>query len=309
MVTRLQELRRIAQELGVDAESVARAEDEPTLFGAIIDALVLGERTLTLTDAARAARADAELARDVWAALGNPEPGPALALTEADADTLAFFDLAHSILGWEGAVSLARELGVAAERLADSIVAALQFVMEWPRPAGETPRADLARFYAQLVPDILPRFERATNAALRRRLAGAVPYDWSRNERGVLPSDVAVCAIRHEGERPTGAGFVRPTRDGSLWTSGSVDDACGLARRAVADGAAGIAWGGVSTRRGEACGPTVNTAVRLSRMASCGEVLVTQDAARAAPRQRFEATELRVFVGVDGHSDVCRLAG
>ena len=287
-----------------------------------LETVLLGEAvTLTREDVEAQAGVPADLAYDVWAAMGFAEvpPGEA-AFTSRDVAALrtaaALLDL--GVIDGDTLLVMARAMGQGMARLAEAQVDVFR-----PLSAGLTVE-DAVEAVRAAADQVLPKLDELVLFVWRRQFAAAVQrslvtaredgmpvvavgfldlVDFTRSTRTWDAAQLERTLERFERDtslRVAGVGgrVVKTLGDGVLYTTGTAADAVTVALDTVeahnaADDLplvrAGVAVGPVLVRLGDVFGQPVNLASRLSDEARPGSVLVD----RQASEQLTESFEVR----------------
>ena len=279
-----------------------------------LDALLLGEPlTLDREDVERLSGVPADVARDVWTAMGFAEiPYGEKAFTRADVKALqtAVELLELGVVDLDTTLVMARAMGQGLSRLAEAQVDVLR------ARSGDQPVEDALAEIASRADEVLPRLDDLMLFMWRRQFAAAVQrsiatvrehgmpvlavgfvdivgftkssrsWDASQLER-TLEQFERDFALRVVG---VGGRIIKTLGDGVLYTTDRPADAVKVALDAVEQHAAdpdlpevrgGVACGPVLLRLGDVFGEPVNIASRLSSEARPGSVLVDKHVADA----------------------------
>jgi adenylate cyclase len=277
-------------------------------------------------------------ARRFWRALGFANvDDDAVEFTDADVDALVLLLrlVADEVFDEQHALLLARSLGQATARLAESQAELSLELLDQAGVVGE----DRARFLSLGVPDILPDLERLLTYTWRRQLAASVGrvlqtdqearaaqlavgfadlVGFTRLSRRLEELDLARLVDRFEGRSvdmvTAGRGRVIKTLgDSVMFVADLAQDAAEIAlqlvevhagERTVPPVRVGVALGPVLARMGDVFGSTVNLASRLTSLAAPDQVLVdAQMGTDLATRHRFELSPVGPLV-VRGFDEV-----
>jgi adenylate cyclase len=289
-----------------------------------LDAVLLGEPlTLDRADVERLSGVPADVARDVWSAMGFAEiPYGEKAFTHRDvaALTTAAELLELGIVDLDTTLVMARAMGQSLARLAEAQVDVLR-----ARSAGQEVDDALAEL-ATRADEVLPKLDHLIVFMWRRQFAAAV----QRSIATVREHGMPVLAIgfldlvgftkssrtwdasqlertlerfeRATSLRVTNAGgrVIKTLGDGVLYTTDRAIDAVGVALDTIEQHEAeedlpsvrgGVACGPVLVRLGDVFGEPVNLASRLSNEARPGSLLVDKQVA-AELADAFVVTQL-----------------
>ncbi|MCU4185321.1 adenylate/guanylate cyclase domain-containing protein [Acidiferrimicrobium sp. IK] len=267
-------------------------------------ALLGGELTLTAGQVAAAAGVSRDLTKRLWRAMGFADiPDDEAAFTQEDLEALRRTGamMERDDLGEGDVLHLARVLGLATARMADSVVS---FTLE--RMAGGDHPIDGA-ILEELDHLVVYLLNRNLAAAVERYLPEHTPGAGDGDAAAVLAvgfadlvgftrlsqrlTDTELAGLIEEFEATAsdaivvnGGRVVKMIGDEVMWCADppvAVEIALLLAesfddpdRPSVR---VGLASGGVITRAGDLFGPTVNLAARATGMARAGSVLVAED--------------------------------
>jgi adenylate cyclase len=277
-----------------------------------LDAVLLGEPlTLDRADVERLSGVPADVARDVWSAMGFPEiPYGEKAFTHRDvaALTTASELLELGIVDLDTTLVMARAMGQSLARLAEAQVDVLR-----ARSAGLEVDDALAEL-ATRADEVLPKLDHLVVFMWRRQFAAAVQRSiatvrehgmpvlavgfldlvgFTKSSRTWDASQLERTLERFERAtslRVTNAGgrVIKTLGDGVLYTTDRAIDAVGVALDTVEQHEAeedlpsvrgGVACGPVLVRLGDVFGEPVNLASRLSSEARPGSLLVDKQVA------------------------------
>jgi len=311
--------------IGITDEEMVAANVQGQLITAGADKMLVGDRTLTAVDVARAEGVPVEKVLRVWLAIGLPIDDPERSPLPDDAAFITglFFN-GESTFGEEALLGFSRVLGAAASQVAEAAVAL--FLGE-VQPQLELDHAsELQRALANEgalesfggVGDVLLRLVREhaiTSVARSRQARGQDPA-------APLELEMAVCFVDLVGSTPWGlrmalaeqaaaigrfesaaweeavrhgGRLVKLIGDEAMITAPSAVDACSIAvdvcdrvgRDAVLPPARGaVGFGTVLFRAGDYFGPLVNLVARAVKAAQPGQVVVTSPVAEMV-RGRF----------------------
>jgi adenylate cyclase len=331
--------------VGKDRVRDAIAEDRLALLP--VETILSGDERYTLTAAAREAKLDTRFLREVFQALGLPQPRHGeRAFGEQDIEAArALKRFRDEGLPREGLLEVARVMG---QGTASITAAVLRLAGEALIQPGDTER-DLGLRYARAIeemgPLLGPLLVHVLRMHMRQGLRGAIVGSAERAEGRLGSQEVTVAFADLVGftrmgeERPAdelGAVAVRLAQLASAQTSREVElvktigDAAMLVSRnntALIDAVAGILHGANSegedfpqvraglargealTRGGDWYGPPVNLASRVTGIAKPGTVLATEEVVEAATDgYDWKRTRRRRLKGVDGRRKLFRLA-
>ena len=321
-------LRRFLRKRGASDAEIDNAERARYLALLVLDREILpGSRKYTIAEFAERAGTDLQTARQVWRAIGFPDPPDDLpAFTESDVETLRAFIETFArpwVLEWslEVALSQARVVSSSLARIADAVTddIALSF-----RHAGEAGIDDeeLAGLLAERVDfDNIEQlvshlFRVQLRAAVWRRLAGAEP-EAPGTVRGAVgfvdlvgytalaeeldDDELAALLSRfgdvaHDTVVGNGGRIVKTIGDEVMFVTDTETTAAaiavGLTERSTGDEVlpdtrAGIAAGHLVAREGDYFGPVVNLAARLTELARPGTVLAPAELGDSLPPDGF----------------------
>ncbi|HEX5616323.1 MAG TPA: adenylate cyclase regulatory domain-containing protein [Acidimicrobiia bacterium] len=301
---------------GMSVPEIRRADEEDQLISAAaLRQLRPGGPRTTMSEAARAADVDAELAQKVWRAVGFPEPRPnAREITVRDVEMLRTVGSLAAFVGESEALLLARKIGEAVTQIAEAEVALLRTEVEAPL-AAQSEWAAAARSYADItgalfpaIADMIDTLHRHHIVAVAGRYAfGSTPSATNTVELVVGFADLTGYtelagrlgdrqlgrlldvfeAVTGDLITAAGAQVVKRIGDEVMFVTRAPGVACALgldlvdavAARGLPPLCVGIAIGPVIVRQGDFHGPTVNLAARLVSAAGPGEV-VTDGALR-----------------------------
>lgn len=303
-----QNLRELADAVGIPAADVDAAEADGTLGLLLIDRLVTDGGSLTQAEViARSGLGDDAIR--FWRALGFPDPDPDDAVFgPADVEMLQLLDtvLRLELLEKDTALQLARVIGSSMERIAQSQVDAIEARIDADDPASD---GELAVQRAQLLLPTVPRileyvWRRHLQAAARRRMVrDAMAGDGQPSVTVGFADLVGFTALAqqlddHELARVVdrfestaydlvgrhGGRVVKMIGDEVMFevhaAATAVELGLDLADAYHDDGdiseiRVGIATGPVVSREGDLFGPTVNLASRIVSIAYPGSVVVS----------------------------------
>lgn len=298
--------------LGLSVPELVQAEEENRLTSiAAFRRIRPGEERITLAEASRRAGVSPDLALRLWRAFGFAEPiSSDRRCSEHDVEALVLLAAFGELLGLEVAVQFARTLGETTARLAEAEVALMRANVEAPGYARGSP-VDVARIYADIADDMLPRVVAVVDTLHRHHLesisrrysdSAASPTQASVVDLAIGFADLSeytslsqdldplelgrMLAAFEEttGDAIAGAGgnVVKRIGDAVMYMTPAPGTACALALDILDACAAnpllprvriGVAFGPVVLLQGDAHGPVVNLAARLVDAAAPGTIL------------------------------------
>ena len=306
------ELVALLRAAGAADDEIARAEEDGTLLLLAIDHLTLGQELAFDVVAAcdRTGLPEDEL-RHIWRSLGFPEPRPGeRVFSTVDLDNLtAVAGLLHSGAATPEVVyGMTRVVGSSMARIASALVDTVSTRAEALAADGESELP-----YGQLASDtggFLPLFPSVLEQVWRRHLQVAARRRLLRAEQEGSPglvvgfadlvgftamaqqvSDEELAQVVDQFEHLAydvviagGGRVVKMIGDEVMFTVedplAAVEIALGLAeasRAELSDVRVGLALGPVLEREGDAFGPTVNLASRITAIAYPGSVVVSPE--------------------------------
>jgi adenylate cyclase len=315
--------------VGAELGGVMAAED-PAAYE-LENLLLQHRRRYTSREVAGLAGVPVYRARRFWRALGFANVGDeAVEFTNADVDALVVllrlvtegvFDEQHALL-------LARSLGRAAARLAESQAELSRELLDQVGVAAD----ERAQVLSRTVPDLLPDLERLLTYTWRRQLAASVGrvlqtdqearatrlavgfadlVGFTRLSRHLEELDLARLVDRFEGRSAdlvtAGRGrVVKTLGDSVMFVADSAPEAAEIAlqlvevhagERTVPPVRVGVALGPVLARMGDVFGSTVSLASRLTALAAPDQVLVdARMSAGLTGRRRFKLSQVGPLV-------------
>jgi len=291
-----------------------------------LDAVLLGEPlTLDREDVERLSGVPADVAGDVWAAMGFPEiPYGEKAFTHADVEALktsaALLEL--GVVDLDTTLVMARAMGQGLARLAEAQVDVLR-----ARAAEQDVDETLAEL-ALRADEVLPKLDHLIVFMWRRQFAAAVQRSiatvrehgmpvlavgfldlvgFTRSSRDWDASELERTLERFERDTArrvaqAGGRVIKTLGDGVLYTTDRALDAVDIALETVGDHGtdeslpsvrAGVSCGPVLFRLGDVFGETVNIASRLSGEARPDSLLVDKHVAELLSEEGgYEVREL-----------------
>ena len=193
------------ERLGLYDPKAEDAEDRLRLLvllfdvGATVDEVVEADRTLRLTDLAldlamrpagktedlesfvATSDLDPDLLRQLWSAFGLPSSGP----VRVTPDAASALRLLVGMAAWfkpENALAVARVMGSASTRLAETLISAFRVEIELPALASGASASGKLDAVIAAGRDLIPLFVEANNAVFRRHMALASYQLWSPDE-------------------------------------------------------------------------------------------------------------------------------
>jgi adenylate cyclase len=302
----LDQLVRMAAEAGASDAEIQAAIAEGSLHVVPVQrGLLGGHEQLTIEEASQRVGLDADLARELWAALGFAGDETSTC-SERDLPLFAYYQQLVDLAGVEQSLQDARTMGATLSQLADAEVAEIRAAMEAPLRAGGGGDLDVARLLVGLL-DVMPTLQAAIVAAHRRHiyvagrrysLWGVPPTEASTTDcvvgfadlvgftplgqrLGPARLDELLRLFEHRVNVVAGSPLTRVVKligDEALVVSGTAADALSIASALVRDPQlpalrVGLASGEVVTRGGDVFGSVVNLAARLVTIAEPGQVL------------------------------------
>lgn len=268
---------------------------------------------VSFEDAAKEAGIEPDDAARFFGSLGFPDPRanpPLLSRPEVELLTL-MAGAASQILGWQATHQIARVVGSATARVAESVVDAFRLQSEVPQQEAGVPYSDIAAGYVEIAKDMAPKFGDALGALFQRHMIGVIYSNWSVDEAreaitiervvgfadlvGYTASATAASAgalaamvddfeerVAHAVSRHGGR-VVKLIGDEAMFVVEDPAQAGPIALELVAEFGAGIrvgmAHGSAVTLRGDYYGEVVNLASRLTGVADPGTVLMSESLA------------------------------
>jgi adenylate cyclase len=302
------ELIRYLLARGAMPEDIATAANLPALA---VDLNLRPQRPLTLGQVVADVDMEWHSVRRLLTATGLPaDPGQAITPEEAAAVRLLAETSGH-LLGEAATLQLARVIGSAVGRVAETLVGAFRLQFELPRRDAGTRELEFVKETSDIAKTMLPAFMNALDAVLRRQIVAVGERMWSTDEERS-----AVTVVRTVGfvdlvgytaraasasvreltevlidfdERTTeivsdGNGqIVKTLGDEAMFVTEDAADGCLIAAQLVeAFGQGklppvrvGLASGELVSVFGDLYGPDVNLAARLVRAAAPGTAVVS----------------------------------
>jgi adenylate cyclase len=330
--------------LGATVEDLVESRDELPVVASVVALRPTGER-FTLAEAATSAGMPVEKAARIWRAGGIPEPGPAdRVCMEEDVDVFRIFVAGEELMGEDVAMQLARVVGAAMSRVAETAISAFAVQIGVPSLAEDPTGLALARANST-ASALVPGLTHALDVMLRRHFqVSRRPFDADSGlVRGYDSQDLAVGFVdlvdstRLVQQLPIGelgaaltafdtcaldvvvAGggrLVKLIGDEAMFIAPDAGTACSialelarnLARHPVLPVArGGLATGEVLSREGDYFGPVVNLAARAVKLAEPGAVLVSADVRDATDDYVFTPVGAQRLKGFDEPVELFRL--
>lgn len=317
------DIRELLQSEGVSDQEIQLAASEGWLPLLVIDHLLMpGKHRYTEVDVAGLARADSEVAKRLWRAMGFPDAAPDdPVFTDADVEALrmAIAQLQETIPDTapiESAIHETRVVSSAIARIAEVATDRLARVLEALRESGMG-EYEIAEAIASRLD--LPRFDwlfsymyrRQFRAAMWRKLATAADgtdtpglavgfvdiVRFTVLARQLGPPELADLisrfeAVTHDIVAARGGRVVKTIGDEVMFVADDPASAVRIGLEVIEAHAAddllpdvriGLAWGPAISRDGDYYGPIVNLASRIVSASRPGKFLVS-DETRAALR-------------------------
>jgi class 3 adenylate cyclase len=338
------------REMGATDEELAQAA---RTFGwgtvALDLALRDGQPALTLEEVAELIGATPTEVATFWQAFGlaNPTGGPIRISRQLAEAQVVVSGSVREWLGDEAGLGIARVVGAAAARLAETVVDAFRMGFEVPELASGTSYADVVEGYVAMTKLSLEPFQALLIGVLKAHLVRVSAGAWAPDveaagarrdlvvgfvdlvgytalSRTLSPRELASLVDRFEetlGDslaRHRGR-LVKLIGDGAMFVADSVDGGCALAldmaesfpgQHALPPVRIGIAWGSVLSLYGDYYGDEVNLAARLVALARPGTVVVSERLSRqASVSWRFEPLPPAALKGFGAPESVFRLLG
>lgn len=310
---------------GATADDVART----TNLGELALDLHLRARTdVTLAEVAERVGIDWPRAERLLVALGLP-PDPGARTTADEAAALELLaTVARDVIGEDTTAQIARVVGNAMARVADTVVTAFRLEVELPRQTEGARYIQVVREYAALIETMLPTFVRTLDALLRRQMIAVAERMWTTDDERTavtLPRAIgfadlvgysaaaatlsprALIDVLVEFDERTSTAvarrrgqIVKTIGDEAMFVTEDPADACRIALDLVREFETGplppvrvgLARGEVVAVLGDVFGPDVNLAARLVGVAEPSTVVVSGSVAAGAgdaPDLVFEA--------------------
>jgi adenylate cyclase len=330
--------------VGATLDDLVESRDELPVVASTVMLRPDGE-TFTLAEAAGRAGVSVDKAVSIWRASGLPEPEPDEPVCwQEDVDVFRIFLAAEEFLGEAVAMQMARVVGAAMARVADSAVSA--FTVHVGAPSLARDPTGLALAQANTAGSALvPGLSRALDVMLRRHFqvsrrpldaaSGLRNYDsqnlavgfvdlvdstrlgqlLSIEELGAVLTEFDACAT--DTVVAGGGRLVKLIGDEAMFTAPDAGIACAIAldlERSLAEhpvlptARGGLAAGEVLSREGDYFGPVVNLAARAVKLADPGAVLASPEVARqSADGYRFTSAGRRGLKGFDEPVELFRV--
>jgi adenylate cyclase len=300
---------------GLAPDDLLAAQRVGTIVWAAFEHLIRPGPRRTMAEVARTTGLATDELRRLWRAWGFPDPAADEACwTETDVDAIAIIRQVAAIAGIDGAMAIARAVGTAMSRVAESEVAFVRSKIEAPLHQRQAPWATLLLQYERVIAEFLPAAEKLLDTLhrhhlteFRRRYAMALGPSPSNvvdvvvgfadiTGSTALVERLRLAELEHAlavfEERTTdliartGATVVKRLGDGVMFVAHDATDACrlGLAlvaafpeAEALAPVRVGLAGGVVAALRGDYFGPAVHRAARVVALAAPRTVLVAAE--------------------------------
>lgn len=330
--------------LGATIEDLVESRDDLPYVASLVT-LRLGRERLTLAEAAARAGMPVETAIRIWRAGGLPEPDPGARIcTEADVEVLQTFVAGQQLLGEEVVMQMARVVGAAMARVADTALSAFAVQVGAPTLAQDPTGLALARANVE-ASLLVPGLSHALDVMVRRHFEIARrPLDadsgllrgydsqelavgfvdlvgstvWSRDlsiaQLGAALSEFDAHAV--DNVVAGGGRLVKLIGDEAMFVAPDAGKACAIALD-LADALhayevfpparGGLAAGEVLTCEGDYFGPVVNLAARAVKLAEPKTVLTSAEVAQAANGYRFTPIGAQRLKGFDEPVELFRL--
>jgi adenylate cyclase len=329
--------------VGATLEDMLEARDELPIVASTVALRPRGE-SFTLAEAAARAGMPLEKAVRIWRASGLPEPGPDDRVCwEEDVDVFRIFLAGEEFLGDAVVMQMARVVGAAMARVADSAISAFSVQVGVPTLAQDPSGLELARANST-ASALIPGLAHALDVMLRRHfqvnrrpidaLSGIRGYDsqnlavgfvdlvgstrlvqqLSIEELGGALTEFDTCAI--DTVVAGGGRLIKLIGDEAMFIAPDAGTACSVVLELVASLAehpvlpaarGGLAAGEVLSREGDYFGPVVNIAARAVKLADPGSVLVSADVRSATDRYVFIPIGAQRLKGFDDPVALFRL--
>jgi adenylate cyclase len=330
--------------LGATIEDLVAAGDElPVVASAVM--LRPKGKPFTFAEAAARAGMPVEKAVRIWRASGLPEPAPEDRVCwDEDVDVFRIFRAGEEIMGEAVAMQMARVVGAAMARVADTAVSAFSVEVTAPTMARDPTGLELARSNTA-ASALVPGVSQALDVVLRRQFqVSRRPFEADSGlVRGYDSQDLAVgfvdlvnstrlvqqlsigdlgaaltefdaCAI--DTVVAGGGRLVKLIGDEAMFIAPTAATACAIALELVNILAAhavlpaargGLAIGEVLSREGDYFGPVVNLASRTVKLAEPDTVLASPEVARDAGEYEFTLIGAQNLKGFDEPVELFRL--
>ena len=308
---------QLLRALAVPDDEIASSDRDGTLLLLVIDHLALGqEQPYDLAEACEQTGLSQDDFRHVWRSLGFPDPQPGEKIfSQVDVDNLASVAqlLQSGVVTPEVAFGMTRVIGSSMARVASALVDAVSARAEILLDAGADPEtavaleplANEASGFLPMFPKVLEQvWRRHLQAAARRRLLRSEDHDATGQVVGFADlvgftalaqqvSDEELAQVVDEFERLAydvvvagGGRVLKMIGDEVMFIVedpvAAAEIALGLADASrdadrLSDVRVGLALGPVLEREGDAYGPTVNLASRVTAIAYPGAVVVSPE--------------------------------
>jgi adenylate cyclase len=269
---------------------------------------------LTAAEVADRAQVSIDEVRRIWRATGLPDPGSnAPVFSEVEAELIASFHLAESLMGRDPILQLTRVMGLAMARVADAMVSAFIVNVVAPNNVSGEGGLALAKANAEATA-LIPEASKALDVLLRRHIetarrpmtvldqgirfetqhlavgfgdlvgSTALAQQLSISELGAALGEfeeMALDVIAGQGAR-----LVKLIGDEVMFVSSDVIRACEIGLRLRELVAAhdvlpalrvGMAIGEILSKDGDYFGPVVNLAARATKLARSDDVVVSSE--------------------------------
>jgi adenylate cyclase len=311
---------RYAMTRGATVDDVAAATNLGELA---LDRTLRPRGSLTLGEVVDTTSIEWSTAQRLVAAVGL-SPDPDLLLTTDEAKTVRLLAAVSSdLLGEEATMQLARVVGNAMARIAETVVGVFRLQVELPRRDTGAPSVDVVKEYVDLAQTLLPTFVSTLDAVLRRQMVAVTERMWSTDEeRSAVTLLRTVGFVDLVGYTSASAsmsvreltavlvGFdertadvvtrghgqiVKTIGDEAMFVTEDAADACRIALDLI-DGSGGelppvrvgLATGEVVSVFGDLFGTDVNLAARLVAVAEPGTAVASERVRGTASGFQFE---------------------
>ena len=318
-----QRLIDLARAQGATDDEVAEALATGELGALALErALYPRGNLVPFTDAVAEAGIDPDDASRFFRSLGFPDPSlnPPL-LSPPEVELLKIMvGVGLELLGRDATDQIARVVGSATFRIAESVVDAFRLQAEVPQQEAGVAYSEIATGFVDVAKEIVPKFGSAIGALFMRHMIEVIYSNWSVDEGGGaitlqrtvgfadlvgytasatalsgrelaaivdrFEERVATAVARHDGR------LVKLIGDEAMFVADSPDIGCAIAEDLVGEFGEGIrvglAQGSVVTLRGDYYGEVVNLASRLTAASAPGTVLVAASVTSDSQAERFE---------------------
>jgi adenylate cyclase len=315
---RLKLLRYVVQ-LGATRREAREAIDTGTLGPLALElALRQDGDAVPFSEAASRAGLSTTEAAALWQALGFPDPTlGSVTLGPTQIDTLRVLAIAQrSLLGPEATLGLARAIGAAVARIAESVVDAFRVKVEMPRRRAGEPYSDVVEDYARTASELFPALAEAVTDTLRAHVLAVSRTAWTLDAeqatvtreltvgfadlvgytssvRLLSPAALAAKISRFEAQvgdvvARFGGRVVKLIGDEAMFVIDDRARGCELASalnrtldndQELPAVRIGLAAGPIVSHHGDYYGDVVNLAARLVKVAQPGEILISESLA------------------------------